>query len=76
MREREDEKGHYKEKPWARVNMARRLKGKAKKETRLEKKARLARVAAGHEQAAAMAPYVVGGAVVAFVLLYIVLSRF
>ena len=56
--------------------MARRLKGKAKKETRLEKKARLARVAAGHEQAAAMAPYVIGGAVVAFVLLYIVLSRF
>ena len=56
--------------------MVRKPKGKAKKETRQEKKARLARIAEGHQQAAAVMPYVAGGAVVAFALLYFVVSRF
>ena len=56
--------------------MARKLKGKAKKETRQEKKACLARIAEGHQKAISMAPYVAGGAAAVVALLYFVVSRF
>ena len=56
--------------------MARRLKGRAKKETRLEKKARLARSADAHRKACEVLPYVIAGGCVFMAGLYLILSVF